>query len=97
MPSTTNGAISVGYYNQNNNSVVSESGNGYTRNGSIKPDIVAGGSNALVTIPGGTTSVMTGSSVAGAVVAGCCALILQWAVSDGNYPDIYASQIKLIL
>lgn len=94
LPSTTNGAISVGYYNQNNNSVVSESGNGYTRNGSIKPDIVAGGSNALVTIPGGTTSVMTGSSVAGAVVAGCCALILQWAVSDGNYPDIYASQIK---
>ena len=94
LPSTTNGAISVGYYNQNNNSVVSESGNGYTRDGSIKPDIVAGGSNALVTTPGGTTSVMTGSSVAGAVVAGCCALILQWAVSDGNYPDIYASQIK---
>ncbi len=37
---------------------------------------------------------MSGSSVAGAVVAGCCALILQWAVTDGNYPDIYSSQIK---
>ena len=94
LPSTSNNAISVGYYNQNNNSIVSESSNGYTRYGNIKPDIVAGGSNALVTTPGGTTSVMTGSSVAGAVVAGCCALILQWAVSDGNYPDIYASQIK---
>ena len=94
LPSTSNNAISVGYYNQNNNSIVSESSNGYTRYGSIKPDIVAGGSNALVTIPGGATSVMSGSSVAGAVVAGCCALILQWAVTDGNYPDIYSSQIK---
>ena len=94
LPSTTNGAISVAYYNQNNNSVVSESGNGYTRDGRVKPDIVAGGINALVTNPGGTTSIMTGSSVAGAVVTGCCALILQWAVSDGNYPDIYSSQIK---
>ena len=37
---------------------------------------------------------MSGSSVAGAVVAGCCALILQWAVTDGNYPGIYSSQIK---
>ena len=45
-------------------------------------------------IPGGTTSLMTGASVAGAVVSGCCALILQWAVSDGNYPDIYSEQIK---
>lgn len=94
LPSTSNNAISVGYYNQNNNSIVSESSNGYTRYGNIKPDIVAGGSNALVTIPGGATSVMSGSSVAGAVVAGCCALILQWAVTDGNYPDIYSSQIK---
>ena len=94
LPSTSNNAISVGYYNQNNNSIVSESSNGYTRYGSIKPDIVAGGSNALVTIPGGATSVMSGSSVAGAVVAGCCALILQWAVTDGNYPGIYSSQIK---
>lgn len=94
LPSTSNNAISVGYYNQNNNSIVSESSNGYTRYGNIKPDIVAGGSNALVTIPGGATSVMSGSSVAGAVVAGCCALILQWAVTDGNYPGIYSSQIK---
>ena len=94
LPSTSRGAISVSYYNQNNNSTVSESSRGYTRDGHIKPDIAAGGSNALVTNPGGTTSSMTGSSVAGAVVSGCCALILQWAVIDGNYPDIYSTQIK---
>ena len=94
LPSTSRGAISVSYYNQNNNSTLSESGRGYTRDDRIKPDIAAGGSNALVTNPGGKTSLMTGSSVAGAVVSGCCALILQWAVTDGNYPDIYSTQIR---
>lgn len=94
LPSTSRGAISVAYYNQNNNATLSESSRGYTRDGRIKPDIAAGGTNALVTNPGGTTSLMTGASVAGAVVSGCCALILQWAVSDGNYPDIYSEQIK---
>lgn len=94
LSSTSSGAISVAYYNQDDNSVISESGRGYTRYGMIKPDIAAGGFNAVVTNPGGGTAVISGSSVAGAVVAGCCALILQWAVVDKNYPDIYAAQIK---
>ena len=94
LSSTSSGAISVAYYNQDDNSVISESGRGYTRNGMIKPDIAAGGFNAIVTNPGGGTSVISGSSVAGAVVAGCCALILQWAVVDKNYPDIYSIQVK---
>ena len=94
LSSTSSGARSVAYYNQDDNSVISESGRGYTRYGMIKPDIAAGGFNAIVTNPGGGTAVISGSSVAGAVVAGCCALILQWAVVDKNYPDIYAAQIK---
>ena len=94
LSSTSSGAISVAYYNQDDNSVISESGRGYTRYGMIKPDIAAGGFNAIVTNPGGGTAVISGSSVAGAVVAGCCALILQWAVVDKNHPDIYAAQIK---
>ena len=94
LSSTSSGAISVAYYNQDDNSVISESGRGYTRYWMIKPDIAAGGFNAIVTNPGGGTAVISGSSVAGAVVAGCCALILQWAVVDKNYPDIYAAQIK---
>ena len=94
LSSTSSGAISVAYYNQDDNSVISESGRGYTRYGMIKPDIAAGGFNAVVTNPGGGTAVISGSSVAGAVVAGCCALILHWAVVDKNHPDIYAAQIK---
>lgn len=94
LPSTSKGAISVAYYNQNNNSTVAESGRGYNRNGDIKPDIAAGGVNALVAAPGGGTRTITGSSVGGAVVAGGCTLILQWAIVDGNDKTIYSNQIK---
>ena len=94
LSSTSSSVISVAYYNQEDNSIISESGRGYTRYGMIKPDIAAGGFNAIVTNPGGGTAVISGASVAGAVVAGGCALILQWAVVDKNYPDIYAAQIK---
>ena len=88
------GALSVAYYNQNNNSVVGESGRGYTRDNNIKPDIAAGGVNAVVTSTGGGKKIITGSSVAGAVVSGGCALILQWAIVDGNDPTLYASQVR---
>lgn len=94
IPSTANGVISVAYYNQDNNSVVGASGRGFTTTGIIRPDIAAGGVNALVPVPGGGTKVITGSSVAGAVVAGSCALILQWAIVDGNDPELYLPQIR---
>ena len=94
LPSTASGAISVAYYNQNNNSVVGESGRGYTRDGRIKPEIAAGGVNALVARPGGGTTTITGASVGGAVIAGGCALILQWAIVEGNDPTLYSNQIK---
>lgn len=94
LPSTAKEAISVAYYNQNNNSIVGESGRGYTKDGRIKPEIAAGGLNAIVAKPGGGTTTITGSSVAGAVVTGGCALVLQWAIVDGNDPTLYANQIK---
>lgn len=93
-PSTSEGAISVAYYNQNNNAIVSESGRGYTRDNRIKPEIAAGGVNATVLKPGGGTRIATGASIAGAVVTGGCALILQWAITDGNQSEIYTTQIK---
>ena len=94
VPSTASGAISVSYYNQNNNSVVSESGRGYTRDNRIKPDIAAGGINATVIKPGGGTGLASGGSVAGAVVTGGCALILQWAIVNKNQEAIYTPQVR---
>ena len=94
IPGTSRGIITVASYNQNNNATVSFSGRGPTRNKMIKPDIAAGGINAIATKPGGGSMVVSGSSVSGAVVAGCCALLLQWGIIDGNNKDLYTTTIK---
>ncbi|WP_143152512.1 S8 family peptidase [Clostridium cavendishii] len=97
IPGTSSKAITVAFYNQNNNSNVIESGKGYTRDGRIKPDIAAGGVEALVADPTGRTSVVSGSSVASAVVAGCCALLYQWGIIYGNDPNMYSTKMKTYL
>lgn len=94
IPSSGSSLISVAYYNQNNNSIVAKSGRGFTRDNRVKPDIAAGGVDAVVTQPGGGSMVASGSSIAGAVVAGGCALILQWGVVEGNVTELYASSLR---
>lgn len=94
VPSTAAKAIAVSYYNQTNDAIMIESGLGYTRDGRIKPEIAAGGFNATVIVPGGGTKIANGASIAGAVVAGGCALILQWAVVKNNDITINERKIK---
>lgn len=91
--STAKRCVSVAYYNQNNSATVGASGRGYTRDDRIKPDIAAGGINANIIRPGGGTGVASGSSIAAAVVAGIYTMILQWAITNGNKPDIYAEEV----
>ena len=97
IPGTSRGAIVAAFYNQNNNATVGQSGRGFTRDGRVKPDIAAGGINAVVTMPGGGTRVVSGSSVATAITACCCALIMQWGAVDGNDPNLYATEIRTYL
>ena len=97
VPSTSRYAISVGFYDQTNNAIEVQSGRGYTRDGRIKPEIVAGGVNALTTDINGGTKIISGSSVASAVVAGCCALILQWGIIDGKDKGMYSIKVKTYL
>lgn len=93
IPSGARTAVSVAYYNQNNDSVVGASGRGFLRDNQIKPDIAAGGINARVIRLDGSVGTATGSSVASSIVAGICALILQWGIIDGNNKDINAEQV----
>ena len=94
IPGTAKTIINTSYYNQNNGAIVSESGRGYTMKDYIQPIITAGGINSITTKPGGGTITMSGASVAGAILAGCCALIIQWAVVDGNDPQMYATKLQ---
>lgn len=94
IPGTAKNIINTSYYNQNNGATVSESGRGYTMRDYIQPIITAGGINAITTKPGGGVTTISGASVAGAVLAGCCALIFQWAIIDENDTQMYSAKLQ---
>ena len=58
----------------------------------INPDIATIGVNILTTkVLGGVTTV-SGSSAATGIVAGACALLLQWGIVDGNDKTMYSTK-----
>lgn len=78
-PANASGVITVSTYNSYTDSWYAPSGRGYTRSGSIKPDLAAPGVGVSTAL--GRTD---GSSMAAALAAGCVAQFLEWAVVDGN-------------
>lgn len=92
-PGASSDVISVSYYNQNNNGVVPASGRGFPLFPIIKPDIAAPGISILSTSNTGNKVAVTGSSAATSIVAGACALIMQWGIVNGNDPTMYANKI----
>ena len=101
FPSTARNVIAVSYYG-NDNSIMSSSGKGFslstTGNNIIpKPDLATIGVNILTTKPGGGTATLSGSSAATAVVAGACALLLQWGIINKNDSTMYSNKIRSYL
>lgn len=97
IPASAHNIITIGSYNQNNNALVSSSGRGKTRDGRQCPLIAAGGVGALLGAPNNSKKLISGGSVAGGVVAGCCLQLLQWGIVDGNDKTMYATKIKTYL
>ncbi|MHC1685475.1 MAG: S8 family serine peptidase [Clostridiaceae bacterium] len=94
IPSTSFLGITCGYYNQNDNSLVSTTGRGYTRDGRVRPDLVCGGINVVTTAVGGGTTIVSGSSIATAVLAGAVAILLQWGIVNRKDPTMFAIKIR---
>ncbi|WP_105614857.1 S8 family peptidase [Vallitalea okinawensis] len=97
IPSTNPGTITVGAYNEVNNSIYLSSGRGYTRDLRIKPDIVAPGVNVIGPYLNNQYGTMTGTSVATALTAGASALLLEWGIVQGNNPNINTMTMKTYL
>lgn len=96
-PGSTITGMTVGFYNGNDNSVAISSGRGYTRGGMIKPNFVAPGVN----VTGATTRnrfvQRTGSSIAAAITAGACALLLEWILYELGEEAVDSIQIRNLL
>lgn len=78
-PANASQVITISAYNSYTDSWYAPSGRGFTRDGSIKPDLAAPGVGVSTAL--GETD---GSCMAAALAAGCVAQFLEWAVVDGN-------------
>lgn len=84
-PANSRHPLTVTAYNQNNSSIIPESGRGYTRTGLIKPDIAAPGFQITCAVPGNQYGTATGTGAAAAHAAGVIAMVFEWAIVKGNY------------
>lgn len=78
-PANASQVITISAYDSYTDSWYAPSGRGFSRNGSIKPDLAAPGVGVHTAL--GETD---GSCMAAALTAGCVAQFLEWAIVDGN-------------
>ena len=93
---TAKNVITVGYYG-NDNTLIATEGKGYDTNNDVNPDIATMGMNILTTKPSGGVTTMSGSSAADAIVAGVCALLLEWGIVKGNDVTMYSKKMRSYL
>ncbi|WP_297421640.1 S8 family peptidase [Clostridium sp.] len=93
-PGTSDYVLTAAAYNQTNNTILNYSGMGFLNDYTSRVDIAAGGVNALTVAPNNETAIINGTSVAGAVVTGACAMLFQWGIVEKNDPNIYSQTIK---
>jgi subtilisin family serine protease len=93
IPSTGRRTATIAYYG-NDNALVAASGKGPSLGASgNEPDIATLGIGILTTKPlGGVTSI-SGSSAAAGIIAGACALLLQWGMVKGNDKTMFSSKV----
>lgn len=95
-PAGTDNVITIGGYNSNTNALLPVSGRGFAIDGRIKPELVA--PSVEVFGPGSNDFIRkSGTSVGAALVAGCCAQLLQWGVIENNEPYMKTNYVKSYL
>jgi subtilisin family serine protease len=96
-PGNADHVLTVSAYEQVSGSILIDSSRGYTRLGSVKPDIAAPGSNIPCAVPGGGYSTITGTGAAAAHAAGAVAIVFEWGVVRGNYTSLTGKDVNSLL
>jgi subtilisin family serine protease len=89
--------IVVTAYDNSNDSLYLNCSRGYTRLGSIAPDIAAPGVNLVGPAPGNSYVTMSGTSVSAAHTAGIAAMLLEWGKIRGNVSHMDGTDVKNLL
>ncbi len=93
-PGTAPTPITATAYNPLNNNLYVNSGRGYTRTNTIKPELAAPGVNYIAPTLEKTFKTYTGTSVAAAHLAGIAALLLEWGIVRGNQKGMNSVVVK---
>jgi len=104
IPSTAKKVITVGAYNRELQAYADFSGRGYPFEGNQvyiengqKPDLVAPGVDIMAPSVGEGYRPVTGTSFATPIVAGSCALLMEWGIIKGNDAFLYGEKVKAYL
>ena len=89
--------ISVTAYNITDDSLYIYAGRGYTRINIVKPEIAAPGVDILSPSLNGGFVRVTGTSAATAHAAGAAALLFEWGIVKGNYPEMSTEDLKVFM
>jgi hypothetical protein len=89
--------IAVTAYNTDDDSLYLNSGRGFTRIQYIKPDIAAPGVNILSPTTNHDFTPVTGTSAAAAHTAGIAAILFEWGIINGRYPNMSTQDMKIFL
>ena len=96
-PGNAEHVLTISAYNQDNNSILIESGRGYTSTGLVKPDLAAPGYQLTCANLFGGYGSYTGTGAAAAHSAGIVAMLLEWGVVRGNYSQLSGQDINRML
>jgi len=97
IPATSNNIIATTYYNQINNTHEPKAGNGFTRDNRIKPIVTVGAKNVLTVGLENKLIVTGGASMAGGILSGVIALLLQWGIVLKNDTNLYTTKVGIYL
>lgn len=89
--------ISITAYNTDDESLYINAGKGFTRINNVKPDIAAPGVNIIAPTLTQGFALYTATSAAVAHAAGVAAMLFEWGIVNGNYPDMTTEDMKIFM
>jgi subtilisin family serine protease len=89
--------LTITSYNPQNDTLYERASRGYSRNNYIKPELAAPGVNIIVPTHTKEFTTASGTGLAAAHTAGITAILLEWGIVRGFYPDMNSMVAKKFL
>ena len=97
IPGDSTETITAAGYDQDNFNILGYSGVAFRDDFVDRIDIAAGSKNAVAIGLNNKINIINGTSVAAAMAAGTCALLMEWGIVRRNYPYMSTQSIKTFI